>query len=415
MSRILLWSTLASYVIRSDSLPYQYRKRKKQTLKIRSVRSINEFKCLESVWNRILHSNGGCHIFQTFEWNYSWWLNFGADFNLYILVVENEKEVTGICPLMYSERCLGLIKWRKFEFIGKRVSNYHDIILGEKGEGDETLNLLIRYLHNSMTGLDYVILRLFPEESISLRLLKGVLKHSDMPYKMIEDDSSHLVKIDGAWQTYLRIDVPRKFRYEIRRQIRRLEEKGRLSVQECKDDEALQEALTELFKMKIAHRKSKGEKRTYFEDAVFQKFDREAGRLLLKKKWLFTHIIKFDDHVIGVNFDFIFNDRIYCHEIAYDIGFDRRYSPGRILQHFELEKSFSLKAKEFDFAWGNAFYKRNWCNYERKTYKIYLFKKNLYVQNYYIENFKPFLKRLYKSYLTPAARQNIKTFLRLSP
>ena len=384
-------------------------------MKIRSVKSINGFRGLESAWNRILLSTGRYHIFQTFEWNFSWWLHFGADFHLYILVVENEKEITGICPLMYSEQGFGLIRWRKFEFIGKRVSNYHDIIVGENGGGYETLNLLVTYLHNRMTGFDYAVLRLFPEESISLRLLKEALKQANVSYRLMEDDASHLVRMESAWQTYLETDVPRKFRYDIRRQIRRLEEKGRLSVLECKDDESLEEALTELFRMKIAHRKSKGENRTYFEDAVFQKFDRATGHLLLKKKWLFTHMIKFDGRVIAVNFDFIYGNKIYCHEIAYDIHFDGKYSPGRILQYFELEKAFDLEAKEFDFAWGNSFYKRNWCNHKRKTFMIYLFKKNLYLQNQYLENFKPFLKRLYRRFLTPAARQNLRTFFRPNP
>jgi len=227
----------------------------------------------------------------------------------------------------------------------------------------------------------------------------------------MDDDSAHLVRIDTSWKTYFNKKVSRKFRYDIERQLRRLNESGRLIFCECEDDKSTQNALTALFGMKIRDRKSKGEIESYFEDENFQNFDREIGSRFLRKDWLFTHILKLNDQIIAVNFDFKFNRNVYCHEIAYDNNFDRRFSPGKLLQYFEIRKSFHSKKREFDFAWGKVFYKDNWCNKERRTFAIYIFKKNIWLHRFYLKSLRPSLRYFYSTYLTPRMKYRLKNRL----
>jgi len=385
-------------------------------LNIRPIKSIHEFRDLEPAWNRITCDNEKYHIFQSFDWNYTWWKHFGMDFNLYILTVEKDNnEVIGICPLMWSRQHFGSIHWRKFEFIGKRFSNYHDILLKEEVDAQQAIKRLVKYLLEGMGSIDYVVLRRLPVESETVKCVKLALKalHA-YPHHLGHDDTSRQVLLNGSFETYLNRDVPRKFRYDTERQQRRLNEQGALCFTECRDEKTVLRTLDRLFRMKIAQRRGKGEK-SFFEEKNFQCFDKDISLLFLRKNRLFMHALQFNEAVIAVNCDFIYNRRIYCHVIAYENRFDKKFSPGRILQYNELKKAFALKMKAFDFAWGDAFYKRSWCNHHRRTRRVYLFKKDFLPRRYYLNYLRPILKHLYEVYCSPGMKQNLKALFRINP
>jgi CelD/BcsL family acetyltransferase involved in cellulose biosynthesis len=208
--------------------------------------------------------------------------------------------------------------------------------------------------------------------------------------------------------------VPRRFRLDTERQIRRLNDRGHFVVSACEEVTSVQDALAELFRMKIAQRRAEGEV-SFFEDAAFRSFEREIGTAFLAKGWLFAHVMRLGGQVLAANFGFTMDKRVYCHLIAYDIEFDQRFSPGRLLQYFELKKSFETGMKELDFAWDRTFYKTRWCNAERETTRLYLFKRRATLQKLYLRHARPALKRAYLGFLSAGARNRLKRFLRLDP
>ncbi len=382
-------------------------------LTTRCVESSEEFQALKADWERLSQSNPDCHVFQTFDWNFIWWKHLGEDYRLFIIVAAQGTETIAIWPLMYSHKGTGPLRWRKFEFIGKRYSNYHDILLAQTADATETVHTLLMHLYREMSPRDYAVLRLLPKESVAATQLRILLEQRPLPHFWASDETFYLAELRGDWESYLQTVVPRKFRRDCERQIRRLLERGSLEFSACEDEESVQTSLTELFRMKILQRKEAGEV-SFFEDQEFQDFEREIASTLLGRGWLFAHVLRFDDQIIAANLDLVFSSRVYCHIIAYDIKFDRRFSPGRILQYYEIEKSFARGSSEFDFAWDQAVYKDQWCNSQRQTSRLYLFKGSMQLQKFYLQHLRPRLKGIYLK-LSPAGRGNLKRILRLDP
>ena len=379
------------------------------------MKRVQDFEALEPSWRCILGRVEKHYIFQTFEWNYTWWKCFGDAYHLNIIVVETEEEILAIWPLMVSARHCGPISWRKFEFIGKRFSNYHDILIPDDlVEYDEVLRLLFRVLLDDMEGLDYAALRLFPDGSRAFSRVPTALATFRPSPAMVADEPSYLVAVQEPWEAYLKNDVPRKYRYDTERQIRRLKEQGNLRFVECKGEDSVTEAIAELIQLKTTHRRSLGEA-SFVEEESFQEFEHEIGRVFLDKRFLFLHKLTFDGRTLAVNFSFNYRRHIYCHVIAYDIDFDRRFSPGRLLQYYELEKTFGNGSDEFDFAWLKSYYKDCWCNRERSTSRIYLFRNAATLRRLYLNAMRPVLKRVYLSCLSPPAREKLKRILGLDP
>ena len=378
---------------------------------LRTVTSIDAFEALQPFWNEILSSLPNHQIFQTFEWNFIWWRHFGNEFNLHIVVIEKDRIPIGILPLMFSTQVLGFIRWRKFEFIGKNVSNTADIILLADEDRDEAIQLLYRTLYAQMDWLDYVILRLIPDESILLSVFK--INRIPLPILALEDESSYRVQLNGTWEQYLKEKLSKKLKYDINRQQRRLNELDGLQYQECRTEKEIADGLKALYRMKIAQSRALKE-RSFYEDEAFSQFDQNVARTFIKMGWLFMHTIRVNGKIIAVNFDFKYRDHVYCHEIAYLDAF-KKYSPGRLLQFFEIKKSFELNIKIFDFAWEDTYYKRKWCNDEKKTKRIYLLRKDLLFQRFYLYHFRPILKFFYLNFLSPGMRQKAKKCLGVDP
>jgi CelD/BcsL family acetyltransferase involved in cellulose biosynthesis len=150
--------------------------------------------------------------------------------------------------------------------------------------------------------------------------------------------------------------------------------------------------------MKTSVLKNKGQQTTYFMDRDFQEFDRELCMILFQHKWLFAHTLKFNERIIAANFDFRYNGHVYCHEITYDIDFDSKFSPGRLLQYLEIEKSYLKGCYDFDLGQGDVWYKRQWCNSQRKTFRYYIFNDNPIIRRIYLKKLKPILRTLYLKY-----------------
>lgn len=380
-------------------------------IKLNVLTKAKDFLDLKDSWN-ILMTNGLAKgtIFQTFDWNYTWWEHLGAPFyRLTILVADCGAEIVGIMPLMYRNYGLGPLRGRCFEFLAKKVSNYQDIIVAETS-AVSILSTIFKYLWGILGPLDYVVLENVPESSA--QRIASVANHTGSKYCVyaLEGESAWIVTIEKPWTDYLFQDVSKKFRYDTQRQIRRLKEMGDLEFYSCQKEEELESFLYRLFRMKIAHRKKMGEKRTYFEDSAFYAFDQEVVHKLWKCGWLYMHELRFNDKVIGANFDLQYNGRVYCHEIAYDIDFNSKFSPGKILQYFELQKAYTHRFKEFDFGLGDTFYKRQWANGVTRTMRIIMSKNpNL---AFFLARTLPHLKKIYREKITLKTRHRIKEILR---
>ncbi|MBF0472405.1 MAG: GNAT family N-acetyltransferase [Nitrospirae bacterium] len=359
-------------------------------VEIKVINSIEGFKELEPAWTALIGSTE--HIFQTWEWNYIWYKHLGKEYDLNILLFIDGGKIAAIIPLVYSKK--GHFPWKRYEFMADFVSNYHDIILSSDANINNTILALKDYISENFGKFDYIELRFIPQESLMIKSLNA------SPLNLIGFDHTpvHMINIDKAFDDYLVKDVPREFRQDIRQQIRKLLKRGSLDYHQCKEDVELQEVLTEFFRLKVESLKKIGHRSSFFEETKFQEFDRELYSSLLKNNWLYLHVLKFDDKIIAINCDIIFNGHVYCHESTYDCNFLKKFSPGHIVRYMEIENAFSLRCKDVDWGQGDLSYKRQWSNTKKETYRFYIFKDKPFIRRYYLNKLRPSLRAAYVYY-----------------
>jgi len=359
---------------------------------IREINTLKEFADLKPGWKRLVEDQGSEHIFQTFEWNYTWWKHFESNRNLRILIAVEKNRVVGILPLMYSRRGIAPFCFGKFEYLAPKVSNYHDFVIG--ASHNECIEALVWYLFKRMKVFDYAELRYIPEDSPNLPLVLSCLRAKGIPHIVFEHEPTQSLKIHGPWENYLK-GISKSLRHDIRRKIRRAEERGPLNLHECRDETDVDEVLRKLHDLQVFYWRERGLS-SDLEDDRHQKFNQEIGKIFLENGWLFSHWLEFEKEIAACHFGFLYNDHVYYHQISYLPKYSK-FSPGKLLQYFEIQKAFSLGISTFDFAQGDVFYKKQWCSKERRTYRVYIFKHNYQITDLYLKVFKPMIKDIYMS------------------
>jgi len=143
-----------------------------------------------------------------------------------------------------------------------------------------------------------------------------------------------------------------KFRHEVRRRIRRIEELGvlRLRVYNRDEIDSAQEALDGLicaYKAKWKAGKKVGS------------FYRSMLSACLPKGFLHISTLESDGTAISWHMGFFYKHRFYDYKPTYDMTF-ANYSPGKVHLVKLIEESLHLGAHVFDFLRGEETYKYKW-------------------------------------------------------
>jgi CelD/BcsL family acetyltransferase involved in cellulose biosynthesis len=91
------------------------------------------FAALEEEWEDLYCNCPRATPFQSWAWLYLRWEAYGEDYELCLITVRSiEKLLVGVIPLMLERRC----DFRRLLFIGTGLTDYLDILVRERWEGD---------------------------------------------------------------------------------------------------------------------------------------------------------------------------------------------------------------------------------------------------------------------------------------
>src|SRR6266849_572366 len=78
-------------------LPREQHPDRPPLLSVEVVLNKKSFFSLREEWNSLVESSTA-GIYQTFDWQWSWWRHFGDSFQLHVVVVRRGEHVIGIAP-----------------------------------------------------------------------------------------------------------------------------------------------------------------------------------------------------------------------------------------------------------------------------------------------------------------------------
>lgn len=342
-------------------------------LRLVELNNYDEFVSLKKEWNELLSKSKENNIFSTWEWIATWWKYFGKKRKLLILLAYDQKiKLIAAAPLMNTRYSLFDANIRKIEFVGGESSDYHNFLLTEKEE--DCIKLFVDYLETCKHEWDCVELKDIPETSkYSIDIISKTVKNSRKKNCYV----CPYIILPYNFASYYS-NLTSKFRKNIRRTLRRLNEFGKVEFEVIKDPDSIAKAMSTFLKLYGARWRK-------HLDEPFIKFCLAGSKLFSQKNWVNLSFLKVNGNPIASHFGFEYKQRFYFSLIGRDPAYSR-YGIGHILIKFLIEYCIQNGMREFDFLKGKEGYKWKWTSTHRKTmgisigtglkYRLYYWKKN---------------------------------------
>jgi len=344
------------------------------TIERRIIKSEKEFDALESEWN-LLCERTDSHIFQTYDWNRTWWNHFGAKGELQIFALYDRDTLVGIAPLFFDRtHIIGIKPYSCLRFIGSYISKIADgVLLGTKSYSDylqflidkDYLNVFFRHFSDFLMHeiyFDELILEEVPENSSTLTILECDFSHNGYEVNVNNASVSYNILPENSWEDYLN-NLTSKERNNVRRSQKKMgnTKKKLFCVEDLQYPTKIAETINRFIELHQKQWNIRGLPGSFAETCMHQ-FFMDVSQKLYKNGQLNiktlqpvgTNGLKYC-FAIDVNLEY--KDRIYGQHRALDITSPYfKKAPGKVLLTATI-KDAVLKQKTFDFLRGQEKYK----------------------------------------------------------
>jgi len=368
-----------------------------QKLIIKKVDSLQEFKELKDSWDGLLEETSNPNIFLTWEWLYTWWELYSTGYQLFILLaLDRDGNFLGIAPLCLSR--FGPLKLKILRFLGTEevCSDHLDFIL-KKGREKEALGLFFKFLEENSKEWDLLEFTDMREDSFSLPFIQTLAEKNRFSFSSDPWTVCPYALLPETWEVFLG-GLSANARKDIRRQLRLLEESGKVRYSSVKDMDEVIPMMDNLFRLHSKRWSALGEKGV-FQRERFNRFHQRIAELFFDKGWLSIPYLANGENIFAVYYNFQYLNKIYAYQSGIDPEWET-FSPGTTALALTIQAAISQGFKEFDFLRGEAQYKYKWTEKERKNLRVLVWNRNSRSTIY--KNFLSFLansKKLIKRYL----------------
>lgn len=180
------------------------------------------------------------------------------------------------------------------------------------------------------------------------------------------------VSIDQTWAEY-ESQLRRKFRSELRRRRRRLEEEGRLTLEIYDGTERLDELLEEGFRVEGSGWKD-ASGTSISRDPAARRFYTEVARWATEHGWLRLAFLRLDGRTVAFDYGLEYSGTHYLLKTGYDPHY-RKFGPGMIIRYLMLARAFSEGLATYDFLGVGSDYawKQEWAKSQEERLFLRMF------------------------------------------
>jgi CelD/BcsL family acetyltransferase involved in cellulose biosynthesis len=290
-------------------------------------------------------------------WVAAWWGAFGAG-RPQILAAYDGGRLAGVLPLRRTRGALS------------STTNSTTPLFGFLAEGEPALERLSRAIFSQQPRR--VVLSYMVPTDAGVSVARSAAEVAR--YRMFAESvqAAPYITIDGDWEAY-EAGLRRKFRSELRRRRRRLEEEGRLTLEVSDGAEGLEELLEEGFRVEGAG--WKGDYGTSIDSRPeTRRFYTDVARWAAGRGWLRLAFLRLDGRALAFDYSLEYDGTHYLLKTGYDPAY-RRFAPGMIIRHRMLERAFSDGMKTYDFlGMGSDFaWKREWTDAQQERLFMHMF------------------------------------------
>lgn len=314
------------------------------------------FDALEREWNDLLERSEAS-VFQSFEWQRTWWRHFGErrkSARLHLVTVRSGDELVAIAPL-HVDRVPSLGMLRRLLFVGHRDSDYLDLLVA-RGREAECAELVAAHLAERPVWFDVAILEETPDRSITGPLLYEALRQRGFTATRYVGEQCPRTVLRGTWEETVQ-GFPLDYRREIRRRLRNIAKAYDIQLEVVPSGPEVVPAMREFIDL----HQERWVRAGYwggFADPRRAAFHCDVAERLGRRGWLMLAFLRADGRRCATNYGFSFRN-----EVSTFLGGARedealwKHSPSRVLHAKCMEWAIANGSTVYDFMRGTEHYK----------------------------------------------------------
>ena len=337
---------------------------------VRILRTDAEFDALEPVWNGLLQKSDAS-VFQSFEWQRTWWKYFHGDLKLHILLFERDGELVGIAPLCTErKKLLGIPVATRLNFIGVGLSDYlWPIVLKDREE--TVMASFAAYLASTQQEWDVFDLEDVNESAGCFRLLPECLASSGLPVYRYQGNVCPRIPLPPTSEEFM-ANLGSTASYNLKRKFKRLRSNFTSETELIRSEsDGIENAIDDFSLIHGGRWKSQGHP-SAFDDPHHRAFHVEICRKFARRDWLRIFFLKVNGERVAVNFSFNYRATIYMYQSnAHGPEDVMKCSPGLLVRSVAMVEGINEGMRVFDFMRGNEAYKyREWDARDSKNWLL---------------------------------------------
>jgi CelD/BcsL family acetyltransferase involved in cellulose biosynthesis len=324
-----------------------------------TISSTNDFAALSSLeedWNRLILNQQFATVYQTWEFQQTWWTVFGQGYDLYTQIARRDKEIVSIMPLVLAYRSGRPV----IQFLGSPNFDYQDLI------GENTTEIIHAFIEHiaSTHKRTSIELSQVSARSQTYRNLQQVLDESGHRFLCRPTEDCPTYEYDGPpnERNNFKCYRGRKFK----RATNSFRVAGDIQLKRADSLQEVHKSLYTLFQLHINRWKNTPTP-SKFEKEIHRKFYRAMIENMWSSGYICLYTLTAGHLPISCLLSFEFNNTIYHYTPAYNKYYYQR-SPGRY--HLTWQSETLIRSGYcLDFGRGLQGYKeamsnRNYVNYE---------------------------------------------------
>lgn len=359
-------------------------------LKMVIITSEKDFSDLEHSWTA-LADQADVTIFQTFEWNRTWWKYFGKKGALHILLFYDRDKLVGIIPLFWDTiTYFGVTIYTALRFLGSNISqakgkkligliSYTDYLNAIILPGYEraVFGKFIDYIKQERAAYDELLLDAVSGNSAILGVLIPLLESKGIAFEIKETMSSQVVVLPQSWEKYL-TSLSKNRRYQTRLALKRGtdEEIKVFEIEETDQEEGMLLDYEQLCEMHQKKWNSLGALGSFYEDRSYQ-FYKEVTLKFFRRGWakFFKAVpVSAKDQCAAFDLVYEYKHRLFAvHGVADHKSPHYKMGPGIVLLAVTLKNAIEQQSNMYDFLRGCEEYKLGYANKEIKNKTVFVY------------------------------------------
>jgi CelD/BcsL family acetyltransferase involved in cellulose biosynthesis len=347
------------------------------------LEDFKDFEGYREEWEKLLDGLSTDSPFLTFEWLSTWWKHFQKDKKLMGMVFKDGIQVTGIIPFMAYRETMKFYPLRKISFVGRGNSDRAEFIIGkDKGK---VVDALIEFFAEDFRNWDVIHLEQIPEESNSIGMLRHCARKRGLLFECWEQTvCPYIILNQDLARNMEKRDL--SFRKKIQKQVRRLQDMGKVTFSRSISHENIDELITTATLVDVkSHKYEEG--KTFFTNLITREFLRDVGQAFSKRKWLDFATLEVNEVPIAYEYHFRYKEKNYAYTGSYDQEY-ATFGPGTGIMYRLIQDSIDQGIKEYDLLQGGHEYKWKWTNLGRKHYQLMIINNTHYARIFHYLKFK---------------------------